>query len=63
MKITKPGALPDEEVLKGTCTHCKCEVEFTKGEARDIQHSPKNEVYYMIDCPTKGCGRNISVET
>ena len=60
MKVIKPGVLPTELRLRGTCTHCGCEVEFKTGEAQ--RHTHRNETYYSVPCPTKECGRSISVE-
>lgn len=56
MKITKPGSLPEEQVFDATCTHCRCEFEFTRREAR-YESTCRNEEYLIIHCPT--CKREV----
>ena len=59
MKITKPGVLPATLVMKGKCTNCGCEFEFTRGEA--TYHEHRGEGSYVLTCPTLGCCQSVSV--
>lgn len=61
MKIITPGVLPNKTVHQGLCLKCKAVVEFTTDEATP-HHTPKNETYLSVKCPTKDCGQDINVE-
>ena len=56
MKILKAGKLPSVTLMRGCCDNCNCHVETDKDEAHydDVG-------YWVIRCPTKGCGRTIGL--
>lgn len=60
MKIIKEGKLPEAVEFKGECGNCKTVVQFSASEAR--RHTHRNETYYSVKCPTKGCVKDITVE-
>jgi hypothetical protein len=57
MNILKTGMLPSAKVRRGTCASCRAEVEFTTGEAHQV--NDRNETGYWVECPTPGCGLKI----
>lgn len=57
MNIITPGKLPALRKMRGTCLHCKCEVECEQREAREVVD--RNETDYKIKCPTEGCKDDI----
>jgi hypothetical protein len=60
MKVIKKGTLPQAVKYQGECSRCKAVVQFAREEAKVYSH--RNETYYSVQCPTKGCGASISVE-
>lgn len=50
MKIIKEGKLPEKDEFIHTCPNCKTIYEFVKGECK-FSSSPKNESYYVVECP------------
>ena len=61
MKIISPGVLPTKAVHTGMCLKCKAVVEFAADEAKQ-HHTPKNETYLSVKCPTPYCYQDINVE-
>jgi len=59
MKTIKPGVLPENEIYQAICAHCKCEMEFTRGEAEFVS-TCRNEDYLKVGCPT--CRRELWVQ-
>ena len=55
MKILKPGQIPEEKVLRGTCPRCKCEVECMAHEAAGCADPRDGSVTYTVECPTPRC--------
>jgi len=53
MKVLKPGVLPENRPLVGSCPNCGCRVEVAAKEATDG----------AVACPTEGCGKTIRVVT
>lgn len=61
MKIIKPGKLPGDRPMRGTCRVCGCVVICTQAEAA-YQHDPRpGESCHTVACPTNGCGATIVV--
>lgn len=62
MNILKPGVLPANQLqlLRGTCTNCKAEVEFAWQEAEPSCY--RNLKYFSVKCPTEFCFHKITVE-
>lgn len=58
MKVIVEGRLPSEHLCRGTCVHCRAQVEFKAGEAR-VSSDPRDGTLYIVKCPTSGCGRDI----
>ncbi len=65
MKIIKPGKLPEQHnEYHGKCVVCGCEVSCHQGDedlkqgysGMDAQHG------FYVNCPTKGCNRQIGME-
>ena len=56
MEIIKSGELPAHCCYTASCDFCGCEVSFTKNEAS----YDRNLQYYSVQCPTVGCGKEIS---
>jgi len=57
INVTKPGSLSEEDVLKGACTICGCEVE-TKRKHTLLMRAARAENSVLclgVECPTKGC--------
>lgn len=59
VEVVRPGQLPTERRMAGTCDYCKCEVRCLQGDARE-EASGRNETDYRVDCPTAGCGKRIT---
>ena len=60
MKIIIPGELPQNKVYKATCRNCKGMFEFTREEA--LLHScQRNGSSLVINCPTRGCNKEVWV--
>lgn len=64
LKIDKPGKLPaDHATYKGKCKLCKCEVSTTdKADLKSGESGLDAKHGYYVNCPTKGCGRQIDME-
>lgn len=58
MDILKEGRLPSERRIQGTCGTCRAEVQWKQSEGKMETH--RNEDFWFLDCPTPGCGRQIS---
>lgn len=58
MKIVKVGRLPQEQLLKGECSNCGCEIECKRSEAKSAP-DPREKGDLYLDCPTKGCNSMI----
>jgi hypothetical protein len=57
MKTIKPGKLPSEEVMRGTCHHCKAVYEAKKGELKYVADQREGD-YYTAQCLT--CHDSVS---
>ncbi len=57
MKVIQHGKLPDDHEYRGTCSHCRCIVEFKLREALPDPHHQRE--LPRVACPTLGCGRTI----
>lgn len=58
MRIIKQGVLPEEKLYRGTCSSCRAEVEFKRGEGQSSVF--RNETAIFIKCPTDGCHSSIN---
>lgn len=58
IKVTKPGKLPAFDLMRGTCSHCKAEVECNRGDAEMLSDQRDGDAY-KVRCPTQGCGHEI----
>lgn len=59
MRIITPGKLPEEKVGRGTCYHCKAQVEAKQSECKTLVAPYQAETDYYVPCPTEGCKKNI----
>ena len=63
MEITRVGKLPSENLYKGTCSNCHCEVKFKEGEAKvetfDDPRESQSFTNVTVKCPTPGCNYTI----
>jgi hypothetical protein len=59
MKVLKPGQLPETQIYQAQCGYCRCEMEFTRGEAK-FESTCRNEDYLKVNCPT--CKREVWVQ-
>lgn len=51
MKIINQGIDPDTVPVRGTCTHCRTQIEFMPHEAK--RHSDQRDGdAYEVQCPT-----------
>jgi hypothetical protein len=58
MKILVAGHSPAQRLHRGTCQSCKCEVEFTQGEATyHPGYGPREAAYYSVKCTPEGLSR------
>ena len=57
MKIVKPGKVPGDRLLRGTCRTCGCVVECKQSEARYEGRDPREPGAWYVPCPTAGCGQ------
>lgn len=60
MKILKPGKLPENDIMRGTCYRCDCEVECKRSECKLDQSFGSCDM--LVDCPTEGCYVRITME-
>ena len=58
MKIIKPGKAPCEDIFKGECGSCGCELEASRSEVTYYKHNREN-FGYTYKCPTRNCNSNI----
>lgn len=68
MKVIKAGKLPGEElknqVARGVCSNCRCEIECTLGEATNTLGPGIGDRTsdYFYKCPTEGCSHLIHLK-
>lgn len=60
ISVTKPGKLPENDRMKGTCSNCKAEVECLRGDTEHLSDQRDGDAD-KIKCPTKGCHNVIWV--
>jgi hypothetical protein len=58
VKLKREGKLPQERLMEGECSNCKCAIECKQGEAEHTSDQRDGD-FYSIKCPTNGCGRTI----
>lgn len=60
MKVLKRGTPPEDNIFRGTCNHCRSEIEAERRELNDIQYDQreKGELAPAI-CPV--CKRSMFV--
>lgn len=63
LTIIKPGKLPVETILQGTCRNCCCEVECPPSAANGCRGPGDSVPNYSVICPTMGCGWTITLDS
>jgi hypothetical protein len=61
MRIVKPGVLPGDQLMHGTCLACGCQVEAKRSEVEAKAKGAKKQspVSPAAPCPTTGCNGSI----
>jgi len=50
MKIIKEGQLPDKQIFRGTCSHCKTQFECERWEGNYENHQRDGD-FLRVNCP------------
>lgn len=57
--VTKAGNLPENDVFRGRCTKCRCEIDCNRSDGKMI-YDQRDGDYLEVPCPTMGCGDKIA---